>query len=348
MANCYTVSVNSVGNRIESTAVCDALISIVVPVYNTRAYLIRCVDSLLMQTHRQLELLLIDDGSTDGSAELLDTYTDPRVRVIHQANAGVSAARNKGIELATGAFIGFVDPDDWVEPRFAERLLQPFAEMPDIDVSICGWYVHRANTVHLGTRHAYGRMTRKEAIAAVLDHSRGFHGYLWNKLFRAELFSAHPEVRLDDDLTICEDLLLCVRLFEAGAAAYDSGEPLYHYQQREDSVLRTVNARRLSEFVARERIAALLRSDETLFHAEELAHVKAAMNLLALAKENRNEPLEADMKRRIDERLPMLLHARDIPLGERIKLAVRRAFPRTSLRIFRSIRSLGGKHGNNL
>ncbi|MCL1847024.1 MAG: glycosyltransferase [Coriobacteriia bacterium] len=91
-------------------------VSVIIPVYNTAAYLGRCMDSVLNQTHRDLEVILIDDGSTDYSPELCDDYghQDPRVRVIHQANAGASAARNAGLDLATGEFLAFVDSDDWI------------------------------------------------------------------------------------------------------------------------------------------------------------------------------------------------------------------------------------------
>lgn len=342
-ANCYTDCVNTGVSKRQTACTDDALVSIVVPVYNTKPYLNRCIDSLLNQTHRALELLLIDDGSTDGSAALLDAYTDPRVRVVHQKNGGVGAARNTGIVLALGAYIGFVDSDDWVEPMYVERLLRPFGESADLDISICGWYVHRDGRVLPGTQLGLGRIDGDAAVRAALDHSRGFHGYLWNKLFRSSL-----PLHIDEDVSVCEDLLLCVKLLHGGAAAYDSGEPLYHYRYRESGALRTIDEKRMSEFTARERIAALLQSNAPLYRAAALAEVKAALNLLAEAKETGNEPLRQAMQTRIDARLPMLLHAKDLSRKERIKLRIRRAFPKTSLRIFRRLRRDGGVYEANL
>ena len=103
-------------------------VSIIVPVYHTEAYLPACLESLLNQTHRNIEILLVDDGGTDGCPEICDAYAakDARVKVIHKQNGGVSAARNDGINAATGDFIGFVDSDDWVEKDFVEGLLAPF------------------------------------------------------------------------------------------------------------------------------------------------------------------------------------------------------------------------------
>ena len=100
------------------------MISVIVPVYNVEAYLARCVRSLLRQTHTALEILLIDDGSTDRSATLCDelAHTDSRIRVVHQPNSGLSHARNKGMDLATGEYIAFLDSDDWADPTWLETL----------------------------------------------------------------------------------------------------------------------------------------------------------------------------------------------------------------------------------
>ncbi|MCR5310178.1 MAG: glycosyltransferase, partial [Lachnospiraceae bacterium] len=103
------------------------LISVIVPVYNAGVYLEKCVNSILDQTFTDFELLLVDDGSTDSSVKLCDEFAakDPRVKVIHQTNAGSSAARNAGIKASAGSFLSFVDSDDWVDPDFLERLSEP-------------------------------------------------------------------------------------------------------------------------------------------------------------------------------------------------------------------------------
>ena len=113
-------------------------ISIIVPVYNAEQYISKCIDSILSQTERCLELILVNDGSKDNSGTICDEYAkrDHRVKVIHQKNAGVSAARNTGIGIATGEYIGFVDSDDWIESDMFERLLQE-AESTDSDVVMC-------------------------------------------------------------------------------------------------------------------------------------------------------------------------------------------------------------------
>ena len=297
-------------------------ISIIVPVYNTEAYLPACVETLLKQTHTNLELIFVDDGSTDGSGALLDAYAekDPRVCVIHQKNSGVSSARNAGIEKAAGAYIGFVDSDDSVEPNYVEALLGAFAAHPEIGVSICNRFIHgHPNGRGIGASAGAGRvLSPREAAYFAVSIGKSFEGYLWNKLFRAEIFRNDPDFRLDPSLAVCEDLLLCVQIFAVGYSAYYDPTPLYHYNYRETGALRTLDEKRMTEFNARDRIEAIAATfGEDVLHAAELSHVKSALNLLAAAKQAKNKPLASAMRRRIDERKKALLKAHDVPLSEK-------------------------------
>ncbi|MDR0961711.1 MAG: glycosyltransferase, partial [Mediterranea sp.] len=115
------------------------MISIIVPVYNVRPFLEKSVGSICQQSYRNLEIIVVDDGSTDGSSELCDEIAarDPRIQVIHQANAGVSMARNAGVSAAVGDFIGFVDPDDWVDSDMYETLVRLW-QKHQADICVCG------------------------------------------------------------------------------------------------------------------------------------------------------------------------------------------------------------------
>lgn len=114
-------------------------VSIIVPVFNVEKYLPKCLDSILAQTHHQLEVILIDDGSTDGSSRLADEYSlkYKRIRVIHQENVGVSVARNVGLDMATGDFVAFMDGDDWVDVNWIESQLETLKKW-DADIAVCG------------------------------------------------------------------------------------------------------------------------------------------------------------------------------------------------------------------
>lgn len=113
------------------------LISVIIPAYNVEAYIDECLNSLVNQTHRNLELCVVDDGSTDTTGERCDEWSirDKRVKMIHTPNRGVSHARNVGLDAITGDYVGFVDADDWVEPSYYERLLQ---EMIDKRTDVSG------------------------------------------------------------------------------------------------------------------------------------------------------------------------------------------------------------------
>lgn len=321
----------------------NAKVSIIVPVYNTEAYLPACVESLRNQTHEALELLFVDDGSTDGSGALLDAYAkeDARIRVLHKTNGGVSAARNDGIDAATGNYIGFVDSDDFIEPAFVETLLAAFSAYPEIGVSICNRFIHgHPNGRETGGTAGAGTvLNAREAVRFAVSIGKSFEGYLWNKLFRAELFretkDGKPRFRLDPSVAICEDLLLCTEIFASGQSAYYNAEPLYHYRYRESGALRTFDEKRMSEYAARERVEAIAAPfGQDVLDCARLSHVKSALNVLAAAKEAKNKPIAKEMKARVDERMKPLLRAKSLPRSERVKLLVRRAAPVLSLRAF--------------
>lgn len=118
------------------------LISIIVPVYNVKDYVEKCLDSICGQTYKNLEIVVVDDGSTDGSGEICDTYAqkDPRVKVIHRENRGVSAVRNEGLDIALGEYIGFVDGDDWIDSDMYEFLYELLI-VNEADISVCSHYI---------------------------------------------------------------------------------------------------------------------------------------------------------------------------------------------------------------
>ena len=127
-------------------------ISVIVPVYKVEPYLRKCLDSIVNQTYRNLEIILVDDGSPDNCGAICDEYAagDGRIRVIHQENGGVSSARNAGLSAVTGEWVGWVDSDDWIEPDMYEYLLKNALEQ-NADIAVCSHYeVHRETEVFCG------------------------------------------------------------------------------------------------------------------------------------------------------------------------------------------------------
>lgn len=207
-------------------------ISVIVPVYRTEPYLARCVDSILAQSHRDLELILVDDGSPDNCPALCDAYArrDPRVKVIHRENGGLSAARNTGLDAAGGAWIAFVDSDDWVEPDFLEYLLLG-AKGCGADLAVCAyWREGSARQERLG----YDRsacLTARQALEELLRETR-LSNHAWNKLYCHQLFDGirFPEGR------VYEDVAVTYRLVERASAVAVLPEAKLHYRANPDGI----------------------------------------------------------------------------------------------------------------
>lgn len=215
------------------------LISVIVPVYNVEPYLQRCVDSIRNQTYDHLEIFLIDDGSTDRSGELCDlcAQQDPRVRVVHQKNGGLSAARNRGLELAQGKYISFADSDDLLEPRMLETLYQDLTGQ-EAEMSVVGYRMFETEEelCPAEVTAPVQCMTGTDAIRNTLV-SDDLGDFAWNKLYRRELFREvrYPLGRMMEDQGTTYKLFLQCR-----KVAYRP-EPLYGYYQRPDSILHRRN-----------------------------------------------------------------------------------------------------------
>jgi len=205
-------------------------ISVIVPVYNAENYLSACLDSILSQTYQDFEIILIDDGSKDASGQICDAYAgkDPRIQVVHQENGGVSRARNRGLELATGELISFIDSDDTLEPDMYELLVRVMQEH-NADISHCG-YKHivgeEIRLVH-DTKRVIPQHTQ-EALDCFVD-GRLFGGGLWNKLYRRELLDG---LSFREDLKNNEDILFNFEAFRRADCSVFADYPLYNYVAR--------------------------------------------------------------------------------------------------------------------
>lgn len=210
-----------------------AKVSVIVTVYNVEKYLNKCVDSLLAQTLSDIEILLVDDGSTDGSGRICDDYAgkDSRVRVIHKENGGVSSARNKGLFEASAEYVGFVDSDDYVAEDMYECLYSNLKK-EDADVSVCGIYHCYTNEMRTTEDvSGYYVTDAKEIIRMVMD-SRKISVNPVNKLYKKELFDdlLFPEGKLSEDAHIMIRLLSKIR------KAVISMAPKYYYVHRAGSI----------------------------------------------------------------------------------------------------------------
>lgn len=222
-------------------------ISVIVPVYNVKPYLNTCLDSILAQTYEDLQIILVDDGSTDGSGSICHRYAarDKRIRVIHQKNLGVSAARNAGLAAATGAWIGWVDSDDRIEPEMFARLLEG-ALRENADIAICGRYQEYPDRQVPFGPEAEGLLTRDQGLLSLLEEKQ-MDNALYDKLYRRELFEG---IRFPEGRTY-EDLAVLYRVFEKADRILCLPQRLYHYRQRPTGIIGNTGLdNRMNHFLA--------------------------------------------------------------------------------------------------
>ncbi len=220
----------------------ENMISIIVPVYKVEPYLRQCVDSILNQTYSDLEVLLIDDGSPDKCGEICDEYAaaDSRVRVIHKLNGGISSARNAGLDAATGEYIGFVDSDDWIEPRMFEVLLNALTEA-DADISICDYWLEYASGREIACGFTDRTLCGYEVTSALVQNE--FGNTVWNKLFRKHcwLDIRFPLFRKYEDVATVYRTILSTETITV------KSNPLYHYRKRAGSITTTPSMDNLAD-----------------------------------------------------------------------------------------------------
>ena len=266
------------------------LLSIIVPIYNVEKQLNKCIESILNQTFTNYELILVDDGSPDKCGEICDEYEkkDKRVKVIHKKNGGLSDARNAGLNIATGKYIGFVDSDDIIHPQMYEKLyncinkynsdivqckFKKFKKIEDIEKSL-----NRHN-------ESVEEYTNKEAIMDMIDNNK-INVNTWNKLYKRELFENErfPKGKIHED-----EFLTYKLIYKSNKVAYIN-EELYYYYQNDNGIMNGSNLlKRLDRIEAlEERSNFFLKyGDKDLYDKSNTALFFALNKLYFIFKRNK-------------------------------------------------------------
>lgn len=209
----------------------DKLISVIVPVYKTEKYIRRCLDSLINQTYKNLEIIVVDDGTPDDAGRICDEYakSDTRMKVIHQDNAGQSVARNNALKVATGEYYCFVDSDDYIALNMIERLCE-LLEINDSDISMVSYKTFEGdradnNDILNDDNNTVSLMDNLEMIKNIHMVNDELYVVMWGKLFKRELFDniEFPAGR------ICEDLYVLYHIYDKATKTVYSNEKLYYY-----------------------------------------------------------------------------------------------------------------------
>ncbi|MGI5880038.1 MAG: glycosyltransferase [Syntrophomonadaceae bacterium] len=219
-------------------------LSVIVPVYNAKKYLRQCIDSILSQDFTELELILINDGSMDGSGAICDEFAgrDSRVKVVHGINEGVSKARNKGMEMALGEYIGFVDADDWIEANMYSEMLNMINHY-QADMGICGFIrddgvVIRNRLLPVDNQMVYFGNTLKEKLLPAYISTIDLHGNrqavmessVWKCVFHKDLIKAN-QIFFNPRLKNREDVVFFIQVLSVAERVAVSQQPYYHYRQ---------------------------------------------------------------------------------------------------------------------
>lgn len=216
----------------------EDLITIIIPIYNVEKYLRECIESVLNQTYKNLEIILIDDGSKDNSAKICDEYEEKekRIKVIHKENGGVSSARNKGLEIATGDYITFIDGDDYIDKDYIEKLLKNLKEK-NVECVLCGFNRIYDKSAEIITKGENKLISKKEFLDSILN-VQGGAGMACAKLWKKETII---NLRFNEKIKIAEDSLFGIQAVKNVNNVYILNEALYNYRFNKNSAVRKYN-----------------------------------------------------------------------------------------------------------
>lgn len=273
----------------------ENLVSVIIPIYNVEKYLPKCLDSVINQTYKNLEIILVDDGSPDNSGKICDEYAkkDKRIKVIHKNNGGVSSARNVGLSETNGNWIAFIDSDDWIEINYIEILIN-VAIRNNSDIVICGYNrVVGDNSEALNCDNTVRQYNKKKFLLYCLTPQTGF-GFCHMKIIKKDIIK---DIKFSENLTVGEDALFNIMLSEniKNDVSFVK-KALYNYRINNDSVVKKFDNNYVSKY-----LKAIQINKKYLFENYQDLEIKqgyynfAAFHVLLIAvnycfnKENKNQ-----------------------------------------------------------
>lgn len=301
------------------------MVSVIVPAYNIAPYLERCVSSICEQTYTDLELILVDDGSTDDTPAICDRLAkaDGRIRVIHKKNGGVSSARNAGIEAMRGEFVCFIDGDDRIEPTLLADAVEALRR-ENADIFMYEYIVNspKGSKQHAVSPNAYGTIDTEQALIHTVTPNNRF---LWSKVFRSKLVE---QTRFREDITMGEDTLFACHLIVKSDRTVYTKTPYYHYEIRENSAV--TSSFRLKKLSGLTAYAEQLRLCEECHFSVAAEYACGALLDLAIAlarAASKSEPetrkaAYAVIKKCVLAERKNVMHAKRIPGKTKLKTQI--------------------------
>ena len=225
-------------------------VSVIIPVYNTEQYLANCVDSVLQQHGVSLEIILVDDGSTDSSPSICDKYAEENdnITAIHIQNSGPATAKNKGLKLAQGNYIALTDSDDRMEPLMLHKMVSAGYEH-DADIICCNYKQidEQGNVSHLNSTNKQYILNHEEGLIHFFSKNK-IYSQCWTKLYKRQLLVEH-HIENDSGLRTDEDFIFNIRVFTKAHITVIVDEPLYEYTHRENSLAHAYFKKNISQYI---------------------------------------------------------------------------------------------------
>lgn len=301
----------------------NALVSVIVPIYNSGKFLRKCIDSLLIQSYQFLEIILIDDGSTDNSGDICKEYLkkDKRIKYFYKNNRGVSSARNMGLDVMTGEYVTFVDSDDYLEKNHIEDLLKDLLH-EKADISICGYIREKEDGTIFDYTKGKKRVLHPKEAVNLLFKIKGFQGFSWNKLFKSKIINEN-KIKFNPEITIWEDMLFVLQYMLCSKVIVYSPRPTYHYIVNPKSVLgnrmKVFNYKNLTELKAAKIMLECLPEDyykarKTL--KKRFVQSNVGIFIQNIVTGNNDTSLETQLKKNIRKDLFLYLKSSNSIIGK--------------------------------
>lgn len=321
----------------------NKLISIIIPVYNVESYLERCIKSIIDQSYTNLEIILIDDGSTDSSASICKKYAeiDSRIIFLQQNNAGQAVARNNGLSIASGEYIGFVDSDDFVAHNMYEELMNLIVTY-NVKIACCGFEKVFSTEQRLNTfiNDLSVKLVEGKDIAREICKGVTLKTYVWDKLFHRSVFNEKrfPEGRYFEDTTLVCDLLCSVN------AVVITGTKLYGYTIRNNSTMTLRSKKRYEDEITayRDQLAVISKLDIAESQFVEVRLVEAIRYYLEICRKNEIDPELIKLMRKLYRKnISLLLSRKQVSLLTKMASLLCVLFPYLYIQLVKRIKNNG-------
>lgn len=294
-------------------------VSVIVPIYNAEKYLIECLESIINQTYKNIEIILINDGSTDNSLNICNRYKKYNfLKIISQPNQGVSCARNKGLKIASGKYIVFVDSDDYIAPNMIEELVKGITKT---DIAICEYNeLYKDNVIPIKIDNKLTSINQEEAILLTFANAGG---YLWNKIFKKDIIEKN-NLYFDKDIHMLEDQLFVLKYLSKINKAKIIHKSLYNYRIRKTSAARNTNDDKYNTIIiALQKIAAI-------FQELKISPMAIKQKVIEYSYKDKNKYIIKNVEEIFKESLSNIykeiMQSKDISISKKIKIFIFKNF----------------------